>query len=63
METGRSVADNYILLPVDLHQIIITESCEGGSNDLQPKADRGLTEVQNASGKMISQSDRVIREV
>lgn len=62
-ETGRSDADNYILLPVGLHQIIITESCEGGAYDLQPNADRGLTEAQNANGKVISQSDRLIREV
>jgi hypothetical protein len=54
-ETGWSDADNYILLPVGLHQIIVTESCEGGAYDLQPNADRGLTEVQNASGKVISQ--------
>ena len=62
-ETGRSDADNYNLLPVGLHQIIITESCEGGAYDLQPNADRGLTEVQNGCGKLISQCDRVIREV
>ena len=62
-KTGRSDADNYILLPIGLHQIIITESCEGGAYDLQPNADRGLTEVQNESGKIISRSDRVIWEV
>jgi hypothetical protein len=62
-ETGRSDADNYILLPVGLHQIIITESCEGGAYGLQPNADCGMTEVQNPSGKVISQSDRVIRDV
>ena len=62
-ETGRSDAGKYNLLPVGLHQIIITGSCEGGAYDLQPNADCGLTEVQNESGKLISQCDRVITEV
>jgi hypothetical protein len=62
-ETGRSDANNYILLPVVLHQITITVLCKGGVYDLQPNADGGLTEVQNSGGKVISQSDRVIREV
>jgi hypothetical protein len=62
-ETGRSDADNYILLPVGLHQIIVTELCKGGAYDLQSNADCGLTEVQNARAKLISQSNWVIREV
>jgi len=62
-ETRWSDADNCILLPVGLHQIIITESCESGAYDLQPNADHGLTEVEKENGKVISKSGRVIIEV